>query len=57
MVNTLPRCKQYNSPVIDSIEVEIENHGRVKMGQNIRGSWICNVCIAKRTSAGYLNNP
>ena len=52
MVNTLPRCKQCNSPITDSIEVEIENHGRVKIGQNVRGSWICNDCIAKRTGAG-----
>jgi hypothetical protein len=51
MINSLPRCEQCNSPVTDSIEVEIENHGRVKIGKNIRGSWICNDCLAKRTGA------
>ena len=58
MINSLPRCEQCNSPVIDSIEVEIENHERVKLGKNIRGSWICNDCMAKRTgkSASTIKN-
>jgi hypothetical protein len=33
MGDSLPRCDQCNSPVTDSIEVEIENHGRVKFGK------------------------
>jgi len=49
MINSLPRCNQCHSPVTDSIEVEIENHGRVKMGKNIQDSWICNDCMANRT--------
>ena len=49
MIYSLPRCEQCDSPVTDSIEMEIENHGRVKMGKNIRGSWICNDCMTKRT--------
>jgi transposase-like protein len=49
MINSLPRCDQCNSPVTDSIEMEIENHGRVKMGKNIQDSWICNDCMANRT--------
>jgi hypothetical protein len=48
MINSLPRCDQCNSPVTDSIEIEIENHGRIKLGKNIRGSWICNDCMAER---------
>jgi hypothetical protein len=48
MINPLSRCDQCNSPVTDSIEIEIENHGRVKLGKNIRGSWICNDCMVKR---------
>ena len=49
MIYSLPRCEQCDSPVTDSIEMEIENHGRVKMGKNIRGSWLCNDCMTKRT--------
>jgi uncharacterized protein with PIN domain len=48
MKNSLPRCNQCNSPVTDSIEVEIENHGKIKLGKNIQGSWICNDCALKR---------
>jgi hypothetical protein len=48
MGDSLPRCDQCNSPVTDSIEVEIENHGRVKFGKYTHGSWICNDCIAER---------
>jgi hypothetical protein len=49
MINSLPRCDQCNSPVTDSIEIEIENHGRVKLGKSIGGSWTCDDCIAERT--------
>ena len=37
-----------SSPVTDSIETEIENHERIKFGNQINGSWICNDCMAKR---------
>ena len=33
MENSLPQCNQCSSPVTDSIEIEIENHGRVKLGK------------------------
>jgi uncharacterized protein with PIN domain len=45
MTDSLPRCDQCNFPVTDSIEIEIENHGRVKLGKNIGGSWICDDCM------------
>jgi hypothetical protein len=48
MENSLPRCDQCNSPVTDSIEIEIENHGRVKLGKYIDGSWICNDCMTEK---------
>jgi uncharacterized protein with PIN domain len=48
MIDSLPRCNQCDSPVTDSIQVEIENHGRVKMGKNIQDLWICNECITNR---------
>jgi hypothetical protein len=50
MEDILNRCAQCNSPVTDSIEVEIENHGRVKFGKNTGGSWICSDCDAQRSS-------
>ena len=51
IINSLPRCDQCNSPVTDSIEIEIEieNHGRVKLGKSIGDSWICDDCMAERT--------
>jgi Zn-finger protein len=49
MINSLPRCNQCNSPVTDSIEVEIENHGKIKLGKNVQGSWICNDCEFSHT--------
>jgi hypothetical protein len=48
MTNSLPRCNHCSSPVTDSIETEIENHGRVKMGEYIDGSWTCNDCLTER---------
>ena len=36
-----------SSPVTDSIEIEIENHERVKLGKCVDGSWICNDCLTK----------
>jgi hypothetical protein len=30
------------------MEVEIENHGRVKFGKHVSGSWICSDCITER---------
>lgn len=55
MKNSLPRCGQCNSPVTDSIKVEIENHGKIKLGKNIQGSWICNDCAIKRDSGEKLS--
>ena len=31
-MDSVPKCDRCNSPVTDSIEVEIENHGKVKFG-------------------------
>jgi hypothetical protein len=49
MTDSLPRCAQCSSPVTDSIQIEIENHGRVKLGRRVDGSWICNDCATKRS--------
>lgn len=48
MIDSLPRCEQCNSPVTDSIQTEIEYHGRVKFGKYIGGSWICSDCMSER---------
>ena len=37
--NFLPRCDQFNSPVTDSTQLEIENHGTVKLGNYIDDAW------------------
>ena len=39
MTNSLPRCDRCSSPVAESIDIEIENHGTVKLGKSIDGSW------------------
>jgi len=44
MIESLPQCDRCNSTVTDSIEIEIENHGRVKFGKCNDGSWICDDC-------------
>ena len=45
-----------SSPVTDSIEIEIENHERVKLGKCVDGSWICNDCLTKRAGEACFNN-
>jgi hypothetical protein len=35
MKDSLPKCDRCNSPVTDSIEVEIENHGKVKLVKRV----------------------
>jgi hypothetical protein len=48
MTNSIPQCEKCSSPVTDSIEIEIQNHGRVKLGKYTRGSWVCNECMTER---------
>jgi hypothetical protein len=57
MENSLPQCNQCSSPVTDSIEIEIENLGRVKLGKYIDGSWTCNDCMREeKLSTASLNH-
>jgi hypothetical protein len=46
MINLLPQCVKCGSPVTDSLEDEIEEHGNIKVGSYIKGIWTCNDCIA-----------
>jgi hypothetical protein len=36
---------QIDSPVTDSLETEIEQHGKVKTGIYTDGIWMCHDCI------------
>ncbi len=44
MVNIVPECVKCGSPVSDLVEPEIEQHGEVKPGRYVNGTWICNEC-------------
>jgi len=46
MINLLPQCIKCGLPVTDSLEDEIEQHGKIKAGSYIKGVWTCNDCIA-----------
>jgi hypothetical protein len=41
----LPKCSKCGSPITDSFETEIEQHGRVRTGHYNNGVWICHDCI------------
>ncbi|MFL6507471.1 MAG: hypothetical protein ACJ704_05990 [Nitrososphaeraceae archaeon] len=45
MINLLPQCIRCSSSVTDSIESEIEQHGKIKIGNYINGEWICDDCL------------
>jgi hypothetical protein len=53
MIDLLPQCIKCGSPVTDSLEDEIEQHGKIKTGNYIKGVWTCNDCIA--TGQGQEN--
>jgi hypothetical protein len=45
MIKLLPECSKCSSPVTDSLETEIEQHGKVKTGRYTDGIWMCHDCI------------
>ena len=45
MIKLLPGCSNCGSPVTDSLETEIEQHGKVKTGRYTDGIWMCHDCI------------
>jgi hypothetical protein len=51
MINLLPQCIKCGSPVTDSLEAEIEEHGKIKTGSYIKGVWTCNDCIVAASQA------
>jgi hypothetical protein len=45
VVKLLAECSKCGSPVTDSLEAEIEQHGKVKTGSYTNGRWMCHSCI------------
>ena len=45
MIELLPECSKCSSPVTDSSETKIEQHGKVKTGHYTDGIWMCHDCI------------
>ena len=45
MTKLLPECAKCSSTVTDSLEVEIEQHGKIRTGSYANGRWMCHVCI------------
>jgi hypothetical protein len=41
----MSQCIKCNSPVTDSIEVQIEQHGKIKLGRHRNEGWICDDCF------------
>ena len=60
MIKLLPECSKCSSPITDSLETEIEQHGKVKTGRYTDGIWICPDCIkseeGKKKSKGAYNS-
>jgi hypothetical protein len=58
MINLLPQCIRCSSSVTDSIESEIEQHGKIKTGNYINGEWICDDCLGaeKRGEEEYSSS-
>ena len=59
MINLLPKCSKCGLPVADSIESQIEQHEKIKMGNYIDGEWICDDCLAveKKEEKEYSSPP
>ena len=54
MIKLLPECSRCGSTAIDSLETEIEQHGKVKTGHYIDGIGICHDCL--ETEEGKKRN-
>lgn len=51
----MSQCIKCNSPVTDSIEVQIEQHGKVKLGRHSNEGWICDDCFRNHASQKESN--
>ncbi len=45
VINLLPQCARGSSPITDSIESEIEQHGKINTDSYVSGEWICDDCL------------
>jgi hypothetical protein len=50
-------CIRCNSPVTDSIEVQIERHGKIKLGHHSNKGWICDDCSGSNVNQKETNLP
>ena len=50
----MSRCTKCNSLVTDSIELQIEQHGKVKLGRHDTQGWICHDCSDSGNSQNNL---
>jgi len=51
MVNLVPTCAECGSPVTDSLDAEVEEHGQLKRGKYVNSVWMCDECTeAQRDS-------
>jgi ribosomal protein L37AE/L43A len=61
MIKLLPECSNCGSPVTDSLETEIEQHGKVRTGRYTNGIWMCHDCIeseeGKKKGKGADDSP
>jgi hypothetical protein len=44
MEKAINKCTKCGLPVTDSVEVQIEQHEKIKLGRNTGGIWICDDC-------------
>ena len=52
----MPSCIRCNSPVTDSIEVQIERHGKIKLGHLSNKGWICDDCSGSNVNQKEINS-
>jgi hypothetical protein len=56
MIKLLPECSICGMPVADSVESEIKQHGKIKTGQYIKGTWICDDCKERQQKEKMTEN-
>jgi hypothetical protein len=52
MVDLLLRRIRCRSNVADSVELEVEKGGQLKIGHYVNSAWFCNVCFKKPEGFG-----
>ena len=52
----MSRCIKCNSPVTNSIELQIEQHDKIKLGRHNIQEWICDDCFESSNSQKESNS-